>query len=713
MYNQEEYIYKEFLKNYTNKDEAIVFYGIGPNTGNLLQQITDYNIIGLMDGKLKTGSKYGKPILDYEEVKKLNVKKIVIIARPAVIGMLYHRISNFASENSIFVGDIHGNDLSQKYKSKGNDIPYFDLSWDDLYQKVEKYQTVSFDIFDTLITRKTFQPKNIFEVVQVTIQTEYSELVIDGFVSLRMIAESNLYACGINPKIEEIYEEIQKLVRCTDEVKDLYMECEIETEFRFIKPRESMLKFYNSIKDNKEINLISDMYLPQNIIEKLLHQCGYFGYKNIYVSCEYGVSKNNGLFEKYIKEDSSRKNSIHIGDNESADIRSAEAVGLDTFLVMSEKELLENSSYSEIIDKSVTLLDEITLGLVCNKLFDDPFVLYGKKGKVEISDYKILTSVVVAPLIIYFSGWLINEIKQDRCDYILFPSRDAYVLQKICNKLQNQKNNKIPGIYFYASRKSLLRISSFDCLDLEKNTSTDYFGSSVQIFKDRFNLILNEPDSEELDRNYVKELIKKYEKELLEICQQDRVCYLRYIESLGLNEIEKIAFIDFVAAGSVQSGLQKIFEKDTLQGYYFLKRNTNDEALEKQIKVKSYYQARGDYEIEANVYKYYLFLEMILTSPEPTFDGMSEELKPIFIDESRTMEHIKLVMNMQEEIMNLAEEIAELHPDVLNEKFSYVFPDVLVGFLGKEYTTILEEKVTSLVLTDEYISQTFNIFDRC
>lgn len=36
--------------------------------------------------------------------------------------------------------------------------------------------------------------------------------------------------------------------------------------------------------------------------------------------------------------------------------------------------------------------------------------------------------------------------------------------------------------------------------------------------------------------------------------------------------------------------------------------------------------------------------------------------------------------------------------------------DIILGYLDKEYTALEMDEVTSLVLTDEFLSQTFNIF---
>ena len=172
MYHESEYIYQEFEAHFSNrKKEPLVLYGIGKNTGELLEKIQDYQIAGLMDGKRKEGNIWNKPILDYKDVLALNVKTIVIIARPAVIGVIYHRISDFCSQNSITVYDVRGKDLSEIYVNQEQEIPYFKQSFEDLKKAIEKHTVISFDVFDTLMMRKILYPEDIFTVVEKVLRT--------------------------------------------------------------------------------------------------------------------------------------------------------------------------------------------------------------------------------------------------------------------------------------------------------------------------------------------------------------------------------------------------------------------------------------------------------------------------------------------------------------------------------------------------------------
>ena len=80
------------------------------------------------------------------------------------------------------------------------------------------------------------------------------------------------------------------------------------------------------------------------------------------------------------------------------------------------------------------------------------------------------------------------------------------------------------------------------------------------------------------------------------------------------------------------------------------------------------------------------------------------------MEETRTEEHCRIVEEIQESVLEYAKEFSDLCPELLYVPVSRQVPDEILGFLDKAYTTLDMQEVTSLVLTDEFLSQTFNIF---
>ena len=60
----------------------------------------------------------------------------------------------------------------------------------------------------------------------------------------------------------------------------------------------------------------------------MLEKLNITGYKDIITSCEYNVSKKDGLF-KVLKERIDNKNCLHIGDDVLSDVTAAQKYGFD------------------------------------------------------------------------------------------------------------------------------------------------------------------------------------------------------------------------------------------------------------------------------------------------------------------------------------------------------------------------------------------------
>ncbi len=710
MYNQEEYIFSEFIKNFAKlKEQPIVLYGISERTGNLLRKISDYHVIGLMDGKRKSGEIWNKPILSEREVAEAGVHTIIIIARPAVIRMIYHRIEIFAYENNIQVYDIYGNDLFVKYHNQEYDIPYYHTNWEALYLACTGYDIITFDIFDTLLVRKTLFPKDIFKIVERKMGN--CEERIENFSKVRMEAEERCYKRGLNPTIDQIYEELSRLTGAKKKIIQEYLNAELNTEFIFIAPRKSMRDFFDKVREKKPIYLISDMYLPSGFIHRILRKCGYEGYKDIFVSCEYGCSKRDGLFYRFLEQFSEKRSILHIGDDEVADDMCARDAGIDSFHIMNGRELLENSVYNILLEQKSTLLKNLMTGLFCYKAFDDPFVFYERKGKLKINDHKALAYLFCAPVFMCFCVWMMRKICEMECEYVLYPSRDAYILKKICKIILDlQHVNDFPdGKYLYTSRRALNAATVFSESDIRRIAEYQHFGSMKEMIWERFRVNINEGFTEKKELLLV---IDQYETEILESCRKERENYLNYLNKEVGKSYQKLACMDFIAVGSVQNGLCKLMPEKSIIGFYFQKKVTEDKALEQDMQSCSFYEPHGEYEIDTNIYQFYLFLELVLTSPEPTFYSVKSDNTPMFMKETRKQEQIALVMDMQDAVLEYVRDVSELYPDLLGEKITPEFPDRILGFLGKEYSEVVNEKILNMVLVDEYMSKEFNIFDR-
>jgi len=207
----------------------------------------------------------------------------------------------------------HGNDEGYRKEihdflvSKGYER-HRENKWDDEYMIVSKGRKVnSFDIFDTLLTRKCKNPTDIFQMIE-------KEYFIQNFKEYRIRAEQMS-----NGTFEDIYKKFAELTGVDDSTVYNLKNIEILKELENILPIQCNTKL---IADGDIV--VSDMYYPKEILEVFLRTVGVEKKVEIFAS---PAGKATG--EMWKKLNAKFDIIQHIGDNEHSDIKMARANGIN------------------------------------------------------------------------------------------------------------------------------------------------------------------------------------------------------------------------------------------------------------------------------------------------------------------------------------------------------------------------------------------------
>ena len=187
--------------------------------------------------------------------------------------------------------------------------------FDVMRKKIDAADVVSFDIFDTLLLRPVYQPRDMFYFL------EKDNRVID-FRKKRVRAEewARNHTDKENGEIDifDIYHCLEEWCGI-DAEKSAIEEMEAEKKYCFAHP--FVKKMYQYALDNhKTVIATSDMYIPKEYMKEILADNGYDNFNDIFVSCDYEKSKYNGKLYGLVKKKYSGKNILHIGDNRYSDI---------------------------------------------------------------------------------------------------------------------------------------------------------------------------------------------------------------------------------------------------------------------------------------------------------------------------------------------------------------------------------------------------------
>ena len=155
----------------------------------------------------------------------------------------------------------------------------------------------SFDIFDTLIQRMTLIPTDVFHIVEKEVKAK--KISADHFAKMRLETERELTL----PNIYQIYDALGHKYGWSLEEKNIILDLELATERQVINTRTEIAELFDfAIAQEKKVVLTSDMYLPEPILRQLLAAVGIQGYSKLFVSCDVGKSKCDGLYESLLAD---------------------------------------------------------------------------------------------------------------------------------------------------------------------------------------------------------------------------------------------------------------------------------------------------------------------------------------------------------------------------------------------------------------------------
>lgn len=287
------------------------------------------------------------------------------------------------------------------------------MNLEDVLKKTEKYDVITFDVFDTLLIRDVLKPVDVFRF-------SYGE--IGRYI--RILAEMRAR------KASETGE-----VTLADINRKCPFSCKREVQFekRICRANPLLKSLYDELKkQGKKMYAISDMYLDRKVITSLLKKAGYD--LPVMVSCEQGCDKTSGkLFSLFLKRNELKPSDVlHIGDSKLSDYEGAKKAGIKCLLFNKHTNRLSYTSYSK---KNYELAAFVNHGL------------YEEKEPVGRIGYEI-----IGPIILAFCQWVHMKYKEVGFKRLYFLARDMRFTYEVYRMLYPDDDAR----YLCVSRKSLL-----------------------------------------------------------------------------------------------------------------------------------------------------------------------------------------------------------------------------------------------------------------
>ncbi len=312
----------------------------------------------------------------------------------------------------------------------------------------------SFDIFDTLITRRTATPEGIFLLMQENMKKggRFDPYLTANFYELRTGAEklAQQYA-GIKGRQEITFDDIYKTLATTscisEEQQEELKKLEVETEYKNVLGMEKNIALLKKLKGQGErVVLISDMYLKEATIRGMLCLADpVFKDIPIYVSSAYGKTKGSGkLFQVVQKQEQADYSRwVHYGDNEDADMKGAGKLGIKAVHLAPEP-------FKEYEQPGEGLYSQLSIGA---SRFIRSLGEAGAAGEVGSS--------LAGPILYPYVKWVLKESIRQGIDRLYFVSRDGWILWQMADLIIRIEKDPIKAFYIYGSRTAW-RLPSFN-----------------------------------------------------------------------------------------------------------------------------------------------------------------------------------------------------------------------------------------------------------
>ena len=433
-------------------------------------------------------------------------------------------------------------------------------------------QYISFDIFDTLIKRSVARPTDLFCYMEkycqynnISIPSEFAKKRVEAEITARREKNGEV-------TIDDIYRELHTL---SSEMVSELQSVELSLELSGCRANPPIADFFRKcVQVGKTVVLISDMYLSSAFISKMLAHCGIYGYKKIYVSCEHGASKGNGLIFSIVLEEMGIRPDMlfHIGDNRRSDYIVPLSLGIHAHYIKNMQNKLCR------VPKSMEGSNALVYRTI-STCFNNCAASKTQFGRMGAQTF--------GPILVGFSIWLKDQLKRDGIRDVYFMSRDGYMLQRAFEILEipeikthylycSRRAYTVPLLWKYSSLEDIFHnitfngefaLSTFiirvglspeDCvkeakecgLDMENEFSVEAFTQNTQ------------------SRNFYEKIRGK----VISNSKNEYDALLSYILSLKMKN--RIGVVDIGYCGTMQNALEQVIKEANLgiavKGYYVM-----------------------------------------------------------------------------------------------------------------------------------------------
>ncbi|QEE39062.1 hypothetical protein FV241_14260 [Methylobacterium sp. WL2] len=612
--------------------------------------------------------------------------------------------------------------LARTNSSARNWHQYSARTQDQALQALRDADLVSFDLFDTLVSRPARRPDAVLKLVEHRISSEAGRPI--PLFAERRAAENRVRARKYHQSdvnLSEIYAELAASGPIPGDVVARAHALEKRIDLAALRPRTEVIAILEAAHAlGKRIVLMTDTYYEEADIRAILNGAGIADrFAALYVSNAVGARKDRGDLWRHVEEAEAvpRARWLHVGDNEHSDIQAACDRRIPYLHVAHPAKILAQSGFvRDEGDLARTWPADLVVGHAMLKLGRNPFLGRAAAPYLSLGSSREIGYAVFGPLMLVFMSWLIRHEGLARVERLYFLAREGDVLVRIYRLIRERYGwDHLPeGRYFHVSRQTAIAAALAKAFRPDLVTAAGRYVGSVQ------GLLWNRagftaPAHRELDRiavrlpgdvEAVERIMIDLEPEIAAHAADMHRRLLAYARQEGLDPDVACGVVDVGYSATIQRMMQTALGRP-LTGFYLAALDkANAVAAEGGSAFGCLCENVATLTASMPALNHSLSVEAFLTAAHGQvigYDTAGDRIEPLFKADPRTPEEHAILAELHAGAEQYLIETLDLYgPELLRAEIPLMAPQELLRMLMEGQIATPSEPIRKLGVEDDF-----------
>lgn len=612
--------------------------------------------------------------------------------------------------------------LARTNSSARNWHQYSARTQDQALQALQDVDLVSFDLFDTLVSRPARRPNAVLKLVEHRISSEAGR-PIPLFVE-RRAAENRVRARKHHQgdvNLSEIYAELAATGPIPGDVVARAHALEKRIDLGALRPRTEVIAVLEAAHAlGKRIVLMTDTYYEEADIRAILSGAGIADrFAALYVSNAVGARKDRGDLWRHVEEAEAvpRARWLHVGDNEHSDIQAACDRRIPYLHVAHPAKILAQSGFvRDEGDLARTWPSDLVVGHAMLALGRNPFLGRATSPYLSLGSSREIGYAVFGPLMLVFMSWLIRHEALARVERLYFLAREGDVLVRIYRLIRERYGwDHLPeGRYFHVSRQTAIAAALAQEFRPELVTAAGRYVGTVQ------GLLWNRagftaPAHLQLDRvavrlpgdvEVVERIMTDLEPEIAVHAADMQRRLLAYARQEGLDPDVACGVVDVGYSATIQRMMQTALGRPLVGFYLAALDKANAVAAEGGSAFGCLCENVATLTASMPALNHSLSVEAFLTAAHGQvvgYDTAGDRVEPLFKADPRTPEEHAILAELHAGAEQYVIETLDLYgPELLRAEIPLMAPQEFLRLLMEGAIATPSEPIRKLGVEDDF-----------